>query len=472
MFYTPGESTLISRMSRRSLLQSLSGGFGSLALTNLVAQSVHAETVGNAPKTHFDAKAKRVIFLFLNGGPSHVDTFDFKPMLQKYNGKPMPTENPKTERKTGNLLGSPFAFRKCGQSGIEVSNLFSQFGKEIDDACVIRSMYTDRPFHDAGFFLMSTGHNLAGRPSMGSWITYGLGVENQNLPGYVVLCPGLPTVGPQLWGSSFLPGAYQGTHIVNKNEVDPEKLIPNLRNVQLSNASQRRQMDLLGKMNESFTRHAGSHPELDSAISTMETAFRMQSEAMDAFDIRKESDETRGRYGDSDFGRGCLLARRLVERGVRMVQVFFGPGQPWDNHDDIMDHQKLCSQADPAIASLIRDLRTSGLLKETLIIIGGEFGRTPAAEVSGLVKVQNGRDHNSLGFSTVLVGGGVRGGTAYGATDDFGYRAVEKPVHVHDLHATILHLLGFDHTRLTYRYSGRDFRLTDVSGVVVKDIVA
>lgn len=460
-----------SELSRRSLLKSLSGGFSSVALANLLVQPIFGDTSPAAPKTHFPGTAKRVIFLFLNGGPSHVDTFDYKPVLQKYNGKPMPTENPKTERKTGNLLGSPFQFRKCGQSGVEVSELFSQFGQEIDEACVIRSMHTDRPFHDAGFFLMSTGHNLAGRPSMGSWITYGLGIENQNLPGYVVLCPGLPTVGPQLWGSSFLPGAYQGTHIVNKNEVDPEKLIPNLHNRQLSADSQRRQLELLGKMNRRFTKETGPNPELDSAISTMETAYRMQTEAMDAFDIRKETEHTRARYGDSDFGRGCLMARRLVERGVRMVQVFFGPGQPWDNHDDIMDHKKLCGQADPAIASLIRDLRTSGLLKETLVIIGGEFGRTPAAEVSGLVKVQNGRDHNSLGFSTVLVGGGVKGGMAYGSTDDFGYRAVENPVHVHDLHATVLHLLGFDHTRLTYRYSGRDFRLTDVEGVVVKDIV-
>src|SRR4051794_33105555 len=304
--HTPRQNTFRSHMTRRSLLQCVSGGFGSVALANMLTGHLFAGSSESAPKTHFEGKAKRVIFLFLNGGPSHVDTFDYKPMLQKYNGKPMPTENPKTERKTGNLLGSPFAFRKRGQSGIEVSDLFSQFGKEIDNACVIRSMHTDRPFHDAGFFLMSTGHNLAGRPSMGSWITYGLGVENQNLPGYVVLCPGLPTVGPQLWGSSFLPGSYQGTHIINKNEVDPEKLIPNLRNTQLSVASQRRQVDLLGKMNESFTHRAGSHPELDSAISTMETAFRMQTEALDAFDIRKESEETRSRYGNSDFGRGCL----------------------------------------------------------------------------------------------------------------------------------------------------------------------
>ncbi|MEJ7607453.1 MAG: DUF1501 domain-containing protein, partial [Bryobacteraceae bacterium] len=462
--YAAGIRALPSSLTRRSLLQSLSGGFGSVALANMLAERASGGAPSLSPGAHFEGPAKRVIFLFLNGGPSHVDTFDHKPILQKYHGTPMPVENPKTERKTGNLLGSPFQFRACGQSGLQVSELFSQFGDLIDEACIIRSMHTDRPFHDAGFFLMSTGHNLAGRPSMGSWVTYGLGVENQNLPGYVVLCPGLPTVGPQLWTSSFLPGVFQGTHVVNKNETDPEKLIPNLRNRQLGAESQRRQLDLISKMNHAHNDALGSHPELESAISTMETAFRMQTEAMDAFDIRKETDDTRTRYGDSDFGRGCLLARRLVERGVRMVQVFFGPGQPWDNHDDIMDHKKLCGQADPAIASLIRDLKTSGLLKETLVIIGGEFGRTPAAEVSGLVKVQNGRDHNSLGFSTVLVGGGVKGGIAYGATDDFGYRAVEKPVHVHDLHATALHLLGFDHTRLTYRYSGRDFRLTDVAG--------
>ena len=450
-------------MDRRTLLRCLSGGFGSVALANML----HAET---EPGPHFPGRAKHVIFLFLNGGPSHVDTFDYKPVLQKYHGKPMPTENPKTERKTGNLLGSPFQFRKRGQSGLEISDLFSQLGEFADDMCVIRSMHTDRPFHDAGFFLMSTGHNLAGRPSMGSWITYGLGVENQNLPGYVVLCPGLPTVGPQLWGSSFLPAKFQGTHVIN-NEVDPEKLIPNLRNTELGVEAQRKQLDLLGKMNRAHSRSFANDPQLESAISTMETAYRMQTEAMDAFDIRKESDNTRERYGNSDFGRGCLLARRLVERGVRMVQIFFGPGQPWDNHDDIMDHKKLCADADPGIASLIRDLKTSGLLNETLVIVGGEFGRTPAAEVSGLVKVQNGRDHNSLGFSMALLGGGVKGGVAYGATDDFGYRAVDNPVHVHDLHATILNQLGLDHTRLTYRYGGRDFRLTDVAGNVVKPIL-
>ena len=455
-------------LSRRDLLRTVGAGFGSLGLAHALSA---ANSSGPLQGPHFPARAKRVIFLFLNGGPSHVDTFDYKPMLAKFNGKPMPTENPKTERKTGNLLASPFQFRKCGQSGLEVSEIFSKVGACLDDGCVIKSMYTDRPFHDAGFFMMNCGHNLAGRPSMGSWITYGLGSENHNLPAFVVLCPGLPTVGTPLWSSSFLPGIYQGTHVSNK-ETDPEKLIPNLRNKDIDPAGQRRQLDLISKLNQDHMERFGAHPELEASISSMETAFRMQTEGMDAFDIRKESEETRARYGEGDFARGCLIARRLTERGVRMVQVYTGPGQPWDNHNDIMDHRELAEEADRAISSLVHDLKTSGLLKETLIIIGGEFGRTPAAEVSGLVKVQNGRDHNSYGFSTVLIGAGVKGGLAYGATDDFGYKAVENPVHVHDLHATILHLLGMDHTKLTYRFSGRDFRLTDVEGKVVHEILA
>lgn len=455
-------------ISRRDLLRTVGAGFGSLGLAHALSAAN-----ANAPKLgpHFPPRAKRVIFLFLNGGPSHVDTFDYKPMLAKFGGKPMPTANPKTERKTGNLLASPFQFRRYGRSDLEVSEIFSKVGACLDDGCIIRSMYTDRPFHDAGFFMMNCGHNLAGRPSMGSWITYGLGSENQNLPAFVVLCPGLPTVGTPLWSSSFLPGMYQGTHVSNK-ETDPEKLIPNLRNREIDAAGQRRQLDLVSKLNQDHMERLGAHAELEAGIASMETAFRMQTEGMDAFDIRKESEDTRARYGDGDFARGCLIARRLTERGVRMVQVYTGPGQPWDNHNDIMDHRELAAEADRAISSLVHDLKTSGLLKETLIIIGGEFGRTPAAEVSGLVKVQNGRDHNSLGFSTVLIGGGVKGGMAYGATDDFGYKAVEKPVHVHDLHATILHLLGMDHTKLTYRFSGRDFRLTDVEGNVIRDIIA
>ena len=306
---------------------------------------------------------------------------------------------------------------------------------------------------------------------MGSWLTYGLGTENQNLPGFVVMCPGLPIVGPQLWTSSFLPAVYQGTYIPN-NESEPDKLVPYIRNREWKPAEQRRQLDLLEKLNRIDLRRAGPDPQLEATIQSAEIAFRMQGEAPEVFDVKQESEAVRARYGDGDFARGCLIARRLIERGVRMVQVYFGNGQPWDNHDDIEIHRKLAAQSDRALAALLRDLKASGLLEETLVVIGGEFGRTPAVEVSGLVKVQNGRDHNSAGFSTLVAGGGVKGGFVYGATDDFGFKAVEKPVHVHDLHATLLHLMGIDHTKLTYRYSGRDFRLTDVAGNVVHDIIA
>ena len=456
------------RLSRRQLLRTIGGGFGGLALNKLLAE---AAPLGGPPGPHFPPRAKRVIFLFFNGGPSQVDTFDYKPALKKYHGQPMPGEKPKTERETGNLLASPFEFRQYGDSGLWISDLFSGVGQFADDLCIIRSMHTDRPFHDAGFFLMNCGHVQAGRPSMGSWLTYGLGVENEDLPGFIVLCPGLPTVGPQLWSSSFLPGVHQGTHLDNSS-ADPFEMAPNLRSESATLGEQRSQLDLLGRLNQIHESRIGEDAQLDTAIRSMEIAFQMQTEASDALDVSKETEAVRERYGDGDFARGCLIARRLVERGVRVVQAYTGPGQPWDHHDDIMDHRKLAAEADRAIAALLADLKTIGLFDETLVIIGGEFGRTPAAEVSGLVKVQNGRDHNNQGFSMVLAGGGVRGGTTYGATDDLGYRAVENPVHVHDLHATILHILGLDHTRLTYRYSGRDFRLTDVAGNVIHDILA
>jgi uncharacterized protein (DUF1501 family) len=286
----------------------------------------------------------------------------------------------------------------------------------------------------------------------------------------VVLCPGVPVIGPQLWSSSFLPAVYQGTYIPN-NERKTDQLVQYIRNKDLSLADQRQQLDLLNKLNRIGIQRDGDDPQLEASIQSAEIAYRMQTEAPEVFDISKETEATRARYGDGDFGRGCLMARRLVEKGVRMVQVYYGNGQPWDNHDDILIHRKLAAESDGPIAALLQDLKDSGLLNETLVIIGGEFGRTPVVEVSGLVKVQNGRDHNSHGFSMVLAGGGVRGGMVHGATDDFGFKAIEKPVHPHDLHATALHLLGFDHTKLTYRYSGRDFRLTDVSGEVVKEII-
>jgi hypothetical protein len=456
-------------MTRRDILRTIGSGFGMVGLSGVVgAQS--PDPLAPRPG-HFPAKAKRVIYLFLNGGPSQVDTFDPKPKLDEYNGKPIPTGNLRTERKTGNLLKSPFTFRKYGQSGIEVSEIFPKLGECADDLCVIRSMFTDRPNHEPSLFMLNSGEKLPGRPSMGSWLTYGLGTENQNLPGFVVLCPGLPVVGHQLWSSTFLPAVYQGTYI-NTEEKDSSRLIRDIRNPSLTRAEQREELDLLAKLNRAHIREQGSDPQLEACIQSAEIAFRMQAQAPEAFDLTRETEKTRERYGDSDFGRGCLIARRLAERNVRMVQVYFGNFQPWDNHDDIQIHRALAAQADPAIAALLHDLKTTGLLKDTLVLIGGEFGRTPAVEVSGLIKVQNGRDHNSHGFSYVLAGGGVKSGFVYGATDEFGFKAVEKPVHVHDLHATVLHLMGLDHTRLTYRYSGRDFRLTDVAGNVVTDIVA
>jgi hypothetical protein len=457
-------------ITRRDWLTTMGTGFGMTAFAGLLGATTNTNPL--APKTpHFKPRAKNVIFLFLNGGPSQVDTFDPKPMLDKYNGKPIPAGNIKTERKTGNLLKSPFEFKHYGESGIEVSEIFSKLGSHIDDCCVVRSMYTDRPNHEPSLLLMNSGDKFTGRPSMGAWVTYGLGTENQNLPGFIVMCPGFPVIGPQLWASTFLPAVYQGTYIPN-NERTPDKLVQFIRNPELSPVEQRRQLDLLGKLNEIDLRRAGGDPELEASIQSAEIAYRMQSEAPEVFDISKESEKVRARYGDSDFGRGCLMARRLVEKGVRMVQVYFGNSQPWDNHDDITIHRKLAHDADPAIGSLLEDLKAAGLLDETLVIISGEFGRTPVVEVSGLVKVQNGRDHNSAGFSLVLAGGGVKGGYVHGATDDFGFKAVEKPVHIHDLHATALYLLGLDHTKLTYRYSGRDFRLTDVAGNVVHEIVA
>ncbi|MGD0302605.1 MAG: DUF1501 domain-containing protein [Bryobacteraceae bacterium] len=458
--------------TRRQLLRTVGTGFGMAGLAGLLNASPAAAPAPMAPKApHFKASAKHVIFLFLNGGPSQVDTFDPKPMLQKYSGQPIPSGNLKTERKTGNLLGSPFNFRRCGKSGIEISEIFPKLGDAIDDVCVIRSMYTEIPNHEPSLFLMNCGHRVPGRPSMGSWLTYGLGSENQNLPGYVVLCPGYPIVGAQLWSSTFLPAIYQGTYIPN-SEKTPDKLIHYIRNPSTPMREQRRALDLLRELNLIQEKREGEDGQLESSIQAAEIAYRMQSEAPEVFDIAKEPEAVRGRYGDHDFGRGCLMARRLVESGVRMVQVYYGNGQPWDNHDDILIHRKLAHDVDGPIAALLADLKATGLLKETLVIISGEFGRTPVLEVSGLVKVQNGRDHNSHGFSTLLAGGGVKGGTTYGNTDEFGFKAVENPVHIHDLHATVLHALGMDHTKLTYRYSGRDFRLTDVAGNVVHDILA
>ncbi len=455
-------------MNRRELLHTMGSGFGLLGLAEILQAT--SQGSGRLPT----ARAKHVIYLFLAGGPSQVDTFDPKPTLTRYNGQPLSTGSVTTERKTGNLLASPFEFRRCGQSGIEVSEIFPLLGEQIDDICVIRSMHTERPNHEPSLLRMNCGFSLPGRPSMGSWITYGLGSENENLPAFMVLSARHPVVGPPLWASGFLPATYQGTHI-RMDQTDPEKLIPHIRGDKTSPLEQRSQLDLLEKHNRLHLKRVGGDPELEGRIQAMEVAFRMQTEAVDAFDVEQESVAVRERYGPGHFARGCLMARRLVERGVRMVQVYFtdeSNNSSWDDHDDILNHRKLAFRADRPIAALLEDLKASGLFEETVVLVGGEFGRTPVTEVSARTLAHNGRDHNHFGFSVLLAGGGVKGGMTYGATDDFGFKAVENPVDVPDLHATILHLLGLDHERLTYRYSGRDFRLTDVSGRVIQDILA
>lgn len=456
-------------IGRREALRLIGAGFGTLGLAEMLKRTATSNPL--APQVpHFPAKAKHVIFLYLNGGMSQVDTFDPKTALAKYDGQPLPGPKIRTDRASGNLMQSPFRFQKHGQSGIEVSEIFPKLGASIDDFCVIRSMHSDTGNHGPSMLLMNCGHQLPGRPSLGSWVTYGLGSENENLPGFVVLCPGYPVMGPTLWSSAFLPNSYQGLHVRN-SETAPEKLIHNIRNNQLSPLEQQRQLALLDKLDRSYLQRIGYQPDLESAIESMEIAFRMQTEVPAVFDISKESKSIRARYGDGDFGRGCLMSLRLVEQGVRMVQVYYGNFQPWDTHEDILVHRKLAQCADGPIAALIQDLKSRGLFDKTLVIIGSEFGRTPMIQNSGLEKIGKGRDHNVLGYSTLLAGGGVKGGMTYGATDDFGLKTVENPVHVHDLHATILHLLGLDHTRLVYRYSGRDFRLTDVAGNVVHDIL-
>ncbi len=472
-------------MTRRQLLNSTGTGFGMIGLANLLA----ADSASLNPKApHYAATAKQVIFLFLNGAPSQVDTFDPKPALTKYHGQPIPGDYPKAKQERGTLMQSPFPFKRYGKSGLEISDLFTKTAQHADEMCVIRSMHTDLPAHAQGILQMNSGRIIPGFPSWGAWLTYGLGSENKNLPGFIAMCAGVPDVGPQLWSSAFLPSIYQGTYVPT-DEFSPEKMIQHIRSRGGTPAEQAKRVELWQKLNQIQLQQSGPDAQLEGRIQSMEVAYRMQSEALDAFDVDKETLAVRERYGvvgqrdstemkiksatrDGDFARGCLVARRLIERGVRAVQVYFGNDKPWDSHHDILVHRKLAQQADQPIAALISDLKASGLLKETLIIIGGEFGRRPWTEVAGRINVQNGRNHNNEGFTTVLVGGGVKGGMAYGATDDFGYQSVEKKVHVHDLHATVLHLMGLEHTRLTYPYSGRDFRLTDVAGNIVHDIIA
>ncbi len=458
------------RPSRRQLLQRAGAGFGSLALTALLADEARAATPAANPlapkEPHFKARAKRVIFLFMPGGPSQVDTFDPKPELTKRNGKPSPKLYLGKQRP---LLASPWKFKKYGQSGLEVSNLFPQVASCIDDICVLRGMVADDVNHPGGCLQMNTGERVATRPSLGSWVTYGLGTENQNLPGFIAIGPGPLIEGARQYGAAFLPAAHQGTFVSDLK--DP---IKNLKNSTVTPEGQRLELDALRKLNELHGAERADDSRLSARVESFELAYRMQVQAPDAFDLTRETDKTQKLYGldrkeTETFGRQCLLARRLVERGVRFVQLYHTTGgfQPWDQHGDLKGgHSKNALATDLPIAGLLKDLKARDLLKDTLVIWGGEFGRTPAAEGT------DGRDHHPFGFTMWLAGGGVKGGMAYGETDEFGWDAVQGRVHVHDLHATILHLLGLDHEKLTYRHTGRDFRLTDVSGTPVKAILS
>lgn len=469
------------RPSRREMLRTCGTGLGALGLAQLLAEPAQASDATDrqtlAPRPpHFAPKAKRMIHIFANGGPSQVDLFDPKPLLKKYHGKPIPREiipGARDAQASGSpAFASPWGFKKYGKSGIEFSELLPNIGNVIDDICVVRSMYADDISHDGGIMFMNTGAARLSRPSLGSWLTYGLGSENRNLPGFIAMCPdGYPLNETQNWQSAFLPGVYQGTYI-NSQHQDVDKLIENIRNTRVSSPDQRAQLDLLGKLNKIHQEQRVEEGRLETRIQTFEQAFRMQMEATDAFDLSREPRKVLEAYGTGAQGRQLLLARRLLERGVRMVQVWYGAGFPWDHHGELDERiPKACADVDRPIAAFLRDLKQRGMLDDTLVVFGGEFGRTPTAELPHPT-TRPGRDHNRHGFTVWLAGGGVKGGHVHGATDDVGFAAVKDKVHVHDLHATMLHLLGLDHEKLTYRYAGRDFRLTDVEGRVVQEIIA
>jgi hypothetical protein len=447
-------------LSRRQMIQALGGGLGTLGLADLL------QAGSSARGTHFPPRAKRVIQLFMNGGPFGPDVLDPKPAINRFAGQRPQAVELRTENQTGGLMPVPFRFQRHGQSGLEISELLPKLARCADDLCVLRSLHTNNPNHGPALFLMNNGSITPTRPSMGAWLTYGLGSENADLPGYVVLCPGRPVRFAEMWSNGFLPAEFQGTYI-NHTNLDPRQMIPFLNNTTITPEAQRRQLDLMRRLNEEHLADRGGDNALEGRIRSMETAYRMQVAASDAFDINREPARIRDEYGRGHFANACLLARRLAERGVRFTQIYYGNGQPWDTHRNHNDTtRRLCLDIDQPMATLLTDLKRRGLLEDTLVVWGGEFGRTSTSE-SG-----DGRDHNHWGFTMWLAGAGVRGGMAYGASDEFGFRAVTNKVHVHDLHATLLHLLGIDHERLTYRFAGRDFRLTDVYGHVVRDILA
>lgn len=463
-------------MSRRRALKMAGCGFGYVALAGLLDEWARAEVTRNplAPKpAQFTPRAKRVIFLFMHGGPSHVDTFDPKPLLQRDAGKPLPASMVSGGRVDTNakLLPSPFESKKYGQSGIEITEIFPEVGKCADDLCLIRSMHTNGQDHGQATLKLHTGSESQVRPSMGSWIIYGLGTENQNLPGFLTISPSALTGGAQNYGSAFLPAVFQGTPIGRSGTALTQAQIKHIQNGLLPMDLQRKQLDLVQDLNREQLKQAALDAQLEGVIESYELAFRMQSEVPKVTDLAGETDATLEMYGinqqpTDDFGRQCLLARRFAEKGVRFIQV--SHSFKWDQHQNLKrDHERNAREVDKPIAGLLKDLKARGLLKDTLVIWGGEFGRTATGQGS-----LDGRDHNPHAFTVWMAGGGVKGGCVHGATDDYGSAALTDKVHTHDLHATLLHLLGVDHEKLTYRHAGRDYRLTDIHGNVVKAILA
>ncbi len=457
--------------SRRDALRNAGCGFGYLAFSGLTTQAAIRETSGPlAPKeTHFPAKAKRVIFLCMRGGPSHVDTFDYKPELAKFDGKePGSVGKGLNAQKGRTLKQSPWKFNPHGDSGLPISELYPHLSKHADELCLLNGSHTDIPNHPQALVQLHTGNFQFVRPSMGAWVLYGLGTENQDLPGFITIKPPARLGGAQNYGSAFLPAVYQGTPIGQGGSLENAS-VDNIKNLQFAGELQRKQLDLLQSMNRSAVSRNPSNSELEGVIESYELGYRMQSAVPEVMNLTDESPETLKKYGvgkgpTDDFGRQCLMARRFAQAGVRFIELTH---EGWDQHNALKARLTAnCGATDQPIAALISDLKDRDMLKDTLIVWSGEFGRTPA------VRREDGRDHNSTGFTVWLAGGGVKGGMRYGSTDDFGIAAVEDKMHVHDLHATTLHLLGLDHTKLTYRYAGRDFRLTDVYGRVASEIIA
>jgi len=457
--------------TRREMLKKSALGFGSLALTSML----QAENPLAAKWPHFRPRAKRVIFLFMKGGPSQVDTFEHKPLLQRDHGKPLPFAKPKvTFAKTGNLLASPWQFKPYGQCGHLVSELFPHVARHVDDICFIHGAHGTNPAHGGALLKLHTGADNFVRPSMGAWVSYGLGTENENLPSFVTICPTLAHGGLNNWSSAFLPAHHAGTPIGNASVKAKEAKVHHIRNTKWTRGQQRAQLDYLRQLNQDHL-SGMPNPVFESRINSFELAYRMQTAMPEIQDITGETKATRKLYGmdnpvTEDFGRQCLMARRFAERGVRFVQVSHSDSKvQWDQHGNLKKgHTEKASEVDKPIAGLLHDLKARGLLDDTLVLWSGEFGRTPTVQGAGM----DGRDHNPWGFTMWMAGGGVKGGFSFGATDDYGFYAESDKMHIHDVHATLLHLLGIDHEKLTYRHAGRDFRLTDVFGHVAEEILA